>query len=230
MPEEGSLVEAKRTVDEVFEFLSGKQVQIKDIFRLGWFKRSQSSSSHPRPLLIKLCTAWDWKLILLRKTKLREFRIKRVFLREDVAPDHKLRQWQSDPSSKSNAPSSAPDAAPIPASSRSATPVPHQGPSVDVCVASKDTDPVSTLSLSASPPATSSASLLGGRGKCFVSSSFPASEQGPPPAPECLIVSHSLSPSGTRSRSASPSSVSSSSTIVTGSVENEDGSSFMLLF
>ena len=226
VPEEGSIVEAKRTVDEVFEFLSGKQVQIKDIFRLGRFKRSQSSSSRPRPLLIKLCTAWDRKLILLRKTKLREFRIKRLFLREDVAPDHKLRQRQSDPSSKSNAPSSAPDAAPIPASSRSATPVPHLGPSVDVCVASKVFDPVSTLSLSASPPATSSASLLGGRGKHSVSSSFPASEQGPPPAaPECLIVTHSLSPSGTRSRSASPSSASSSSTIVTGSVENEDGSS-----
>jgi hypothetical protein len=41
--------EAKKTVDEVFEFLSGKQVQIKDIFRLGWFKKpiflSTSSSS-----------------------------------------------------------------------------------------------------------------------------------------------------------------------------------------
>ena len=126
MPEEGSLVEAERTVDEVFEFLSGKQVQIKDIFRLGRFKRSQLSSSHPRPLLIKLCTAWDRKLILLRKTKLKEFRIKRLFLREDVAHDHKLRQRQSDPSSKSNAPSSALDAAPIPASSRSVTPVPHR--------------------------------------------------------------------------------------------------------
>ena len=165
-------------------------------------------------------------MILLRKTKLKEFHIKRLFLRDDVAPDHKLRQRQSDPSSKSNAPSSAPDAAPIPASSRSVTPVPHQGPSVDVCVASKDSDPVSNLSLSASPPATSSASLLDGRGKRSVSFSFPASEQGPPPAaPECLIVSHSLSPSGTMSRSASPSSASSSSTIVTGSVENDDGSS-----
>ena len=93
-------------------------------------------------------------------------------------------------------------------------------------MASKDSDPVNTLSLSASPPATSSATLLGGRGKHSVSSSFPASEQGPPPAaPECLIVSHSLSPSGTRSRSASPSSASSSLTTVTGSVENEDGSS-----
>ena len=147
VPEEGSLVEAKRTVDEVFEFLSGKQIQIKDILHLGRFKRSQLSSSCPRPLLIKLCTAWDRKLILLRKTKLKEFRIKRLFLHEDVAPDHKLRQRQSDPSSKSNAPSSAPDAAPIAASSRSVTAVPHQGPSVDVCVVSKVSDPVSILCL-----------------------------------------------------------------------------------
>ena len=51
VPEEGSLVKAKRTVDEVFEFLSGKQVQIKDIFRLGQFKRSQSS----HPLVLVLC-------------------------------------------------------------------------------------------------------------------------------------------------------------------------------
>ena len=60
------------------------------MFRLGW--KSQSSSSPPRPLLIKLCTALDRKLIVLRKKKLRGFHIKRLFLREDVAPDHILRQ------------------------------------------------------------------------------------------------------------------------------------------
>ena len=71
-------------MDEVFEFLSGKQLHIKDMFRLGRLKKSQSSSSPPRPLLIKLCTAWDRKLILLRKSKLRDIRIKRLFLREDL--------------------------------------------------------------------------------------------------------------------------------------------------
>ena len=40
--------------------------------------------------------------VLLRKTNLLDFHIKRLFLREDVAPDHKLRQKRSAPS-QSNA-------------------------------------------------------------------------------------------------------------------------------
>ena len=44
----------------------------------------------PRPILVKLSTAWDCKLALSRRVKLKEFHIKRLFLREDVAPDHRL--------------------------------------------------------------------------------------------------------------------------------------------
>ena len=95
LPEKGNIFESKKIVDEVLEFLSGKQVQIKDIFHLGRFTNLQSSSSHPRLLLIKLCTVWDRKLVLLQKSKLRDFHIKCLFIREDVAPDHKLRQRQS---------------------------------------------------------------------------------------------------------------------------------------
>ena len=92
LPENQTIVEAKGVVDEMFDFLIGKPVQIKDILRLGRFRSPASPSSRPRPLLIKLCTVWDRKLLLLRKSNLREFRIKHLFLREDVAPDHKLRQ------------------------------------------------------------------------------------------------------------------------------------------
>ena len=53
--------------------------------------------------MIKLCTVWDRKLLLLRKSNLREFRIKRLFLREDVAPDHKLRQRKPVPPSTASA-------------------------------------------------------------------------------------------------------------------------------
>ena len=102
VPENQSIVEVKSVVDEVFEFLSGKQIQIKDMFRLGRLQQPSSSSPRPRPLLIKLCTVWDCKLILLRKTNLRDFHIKRLFLCEDVAPNHKLRQRRSAPS-QSNA-------------------------------------------------------------------------------------------------------------------------------
>ena len=72
------------------------------MFRSGRLQPPSSSSPRPRPLLIKLCTVWDPKLILLRKTNLRDFHIKRLFLREDVAPDHKFRQKRSAPS-QSNA-------------------------------------------------------------------------------------------------------------------------------
>ena len=103
LPENQTIVEAKGVVDEMFDFLIGKQVQIKDILRLGRFRSPASPSSRPRPLLIKLCTVWDRKLLLLRKSNLREFRIKRLFLREDVAPDHKLRQRKPVPPSTASA-------------------------------------------------------------------------------------------------------------------------------
>ena len=100
LPENQTIVEAKGVVND---FLIGKQVQIKDILRLGRFRSPASPSSRPRPLLIKLCTVWDRKLLLLRKSNLREFRIKRLFLREDVAPDHKLHQRKPVPPSTASA-------------------------------------------------------------------------------------------------------------------------------
>ena len=61
------------------------------MFRLGKFISKTITSSRPRPVLIKLCIAWDWKLVLLHKSSLKDFHIKRLFLREDVPPEHKLR-------------------------------------------------------------------------------------------------------------------------------------------
>ena len=85
-----SLVELKMVVDEIFEFLSGKSIQIKDMFRLGKFISQTTTSSCSCPVLIKLFTAWDWKLVLLCKSFLKDFHIKRLFLREDAPPEHKL--------------------------------------------------------------------------------------------------------------------------------------------
>ena len=90
------------------------------MFRLGWLQPPSSSSPRPRPLLIKLCTVWDRKLILLRKTNLRDFHIKRLFLREDVAPDHKFRQKRSAPS-QSNANHSPPTSVAVESSSANAS-------------------------------------------------------------------------------------------------------------
>ena len=95
LPDEGSIVDSKQVVDEMLEFLAGKQIHIKDMFRLGRFRKPQPSALPPRPILVKLSTAWDRKLVLSRRVKLKEFHIKRLFLREDVAPDHRLRRRPS---------------------------------------------------------------------------------------------------------------------------------------
>ena len=72
----------------MLEFLAGKPVQIRDMFRLGKNNRSTASDkSCPRPIFIKLSMAWDRKLVFLRKRNLREFRIKRLFIQEDLPPE-----------------------------------------------------------------------------------------------------------------------------------------------
>ena len=98
LPESRSIIDLKKTVDEILEFLADRPVQIKDLFRLG--KWSSTSSSRPRPVLIKLCAAWDRKILLVQKRKLQQFRLKGLFLRADVPPEHRLRQGSSKSSSK----------------------------------------------------------------------------------------------------------------------------------
>ena len=56
---------------------------------------SPSSGARPRPVLIKLATTWDRKVVLLHKRNLQDFRLKHLFLRADVLPEHRLRQSSS---------------------------------------------------------------------------------------------------------------------------------------
>ena len=194
VPEKQSLVETKGIVDEIFEFLSGKQIQIRDMFRLG--RRQQpGSSSRPRPLLIKLCTVWDRKLLLMRKTNLRDFHIKRLFLREDVAPDHKLRQKRSVPS-QSNV---------VASQQCSTTSVTVEPPPTNT-----DNTPDHIPALHASKQGCLS-------GPQQHSSSLPLPELRHSGSP--VTLSRSVSPSP-----ASIASLSSSSTIIQGSESNYDGS------
>ena len=80
----------------MLEFLAGKPVQIRDMFCLGKINHSSTAprQSRPWPILIKLSLAWDRKLVLLRKRNLEEFRIKHLFVREDLPPE----LWQQNPS------------------------------------------------------------------------------------------------------------------------------------
>ena len=96
LEETSSIVETKQSVDEILAFIAGKPVSIKDMFRLGSRPSSSSASTHarPRPVLLKLSTAWDRRVVLFSKRKLKDFRIQHLFLREDLPPDHKVRQWK----------------------------------------------------------------------------------------------------------------------------------------
>ena len=98
LPKSRSIIDLKKTVNEILEFLADRPVQIKDMFRLG--KWSSTSRSRPRPVLIKLCAAWDRKILLVQKRKLQQFRLKGLFLRADVPPEHRLHQGSSKSSSK----------------------------------------------------------------------------------------------------------------------------------
>ena len=78
LPESRSIIDLKKTVDEIFEFLAEKPVQIKDLFSLGKRNPSPSPGARPRPVL--LCATWDRRL---RKKNLQQFRLKGLFLRAD---------------------------------------------------------------------------------------------------------------------------------------------------
>ena len=73
LEETSSIVETKELVDEILAFTTGRPIPIKDIFRLGRLVKpsstSASTSQRPRPILIKLSTVWDRKLVLISKRK-----------------------------------------------------------------------------------------------------------------------------------------------------------------
>ena len=78
------LQETKSEVDSILQYLLGRSVPVVDAFRLGRVNPQSGSSSRPRPILIKLSSAWDKKLILSCKYKLKEYSTPNLFLREDV--------------------------------------------------------------------------------------------------------------------------------------------------
>ena len=96
LPESGSILELKSDIDELLEFFTGKSVNINDVFRLGKFS---SSFKHPCPILKRLATIWDRKIILLHKRKLRDYKTPRLFLHDDVPPNHQFWQKAKHPSS-----------------------------------------------------------------------------------------------------------------------------------
>ncbi len=117
LEEKTSISETKEAVDEVLQFLAGCPVSVNDLVRLGRKpKQSSSDSDAPRPcpVLISLSTVWDRRLVLASRRKLKQFRISRLFIREDLPLEE--RQKRGMPSQPSALPALSP-ATPTPASS-----------------------------------------------------------------------------------------------------------------
>ena len=85
LPETSSLMETKEKVDNMLTYLTGTTIGVRDLFRIGRFKKEAEHTS--RPVLVKLSSAWDRKVVLLNKRKLKNYHISRLFVREDLAPE-----------------------------------------------------------------------------------------------------------------------------------------------
>ena len=92
LPESKSIIESKKVVDEVLTFLVDKPIILKYLFRLGKYNQASNTTVRPRPILIKLSTPWDRKLVLLKKRSLKHFRLSGLFLREDLPPEMRQRR------------------------------------------------------------------------------------------------------------------------------------------
>ena len=65
----------RERVDEVLEYLTGSKLAIKDLFRLGRYKKRSGVAENaipPRPVLIKFATPWDRRMVLMQKRKLKK--------------------------------------------------------------------------------------------------------------------------------------------------------------
>ena len=100
LPEAKSLSDLRNSVDELLLFLVGKSVPLDDMFRLGRLAPQSSGSVssspvRPRPILLKLSFTWDCRLVLSSVRKLKEFAVKRFFIREDLSPEERQKRRDS---------------------------------------------------------------------------------------------------------------------------------------
>ena len=75
--EKADLLGMHEVVNSIFQTVAGKQIPIKDMFRIGRKPRGNQEAtvaaqprSRPRPILVKLQSVWDRRLLLAGKWKL----------------------------------------------------------------------------------------------------------------------------------------------------------------
>jgi hypothetical protein len=74
-------------VDNILSFVIGHHVDVVDMFRLGRFVASGDGVTRkPRPILVKLRTIWDKRVILSKCSKLKQYSQRGIF----IAPDEPI--------------------------------------------------------------------------------------------------------------------------------------------
>ena len=110
LPEVDSLPALKKSVDELLNFLVGKSVPLRDLFRLGRRKSTSDSepSGRPRPVLLKLISTWDRRLVMSAVSNLKGFRVTRMYIREDLTPEERQKRRERSGSCKVTGAGSSP--------------------------------------------------------------------------------------------------------------------------
>ena len=83
VPESRDMLGTEALVNRAFEMAVGRKVAVADYRRVGRFSAEASKS---RPLLIRLASVWDRRLLLGSKYKLKGFTEAKLFVREDKPP------------------------------------------------------------------------------------------------------------------------------------------------
>ena len=91
LPEVESLPALKNSVDELLSFLVGRSVSLRDLFRLGCCRKISDSRppGRPRPVLLKFMSTWDHRLVMSAVSKLKEFKMSGLYIREDLSPEER---------------------------------------------------------------------------------------------------------------------------------------------
>jgi len=93
VPEDRVATVWHKTVDDALRFVHGTEVDVTDLYRVGCFVQGKT-----RPVVVKLRSSWDKRIILMNCRKLKDFVI-RIFITADesiqVRMEKALERWRS---------------------------------------------------------------------------------------------------------------------------------------
>jgi len=90
VPEERDVSVWRRKVDEILHYITNHNFDVVDAFRLGRY--GPNGPSKTRPILVKLRTVWDKRLILSSCSSLKQYSQRGVFVSADEPPEVRRRE------------------------------------------------------------------------------------------------------------------------------------------